>query len=64
MKSDGRVFQMKANALVIIKIVVFISCLTLIVIGQKTAGKLELGMMLIGLTGLLALLYDYNRKYI
>ncbi|MED3551379.1 DUF6903 family protein [Cytobacillus praedii] len=55
---------MKANALVIIKIVVFISCLTLIVIGQKTAGKLELGMMLIGLTGLLALLYDYNRKYI
>jgi hypothetical protein len=55
---------MKANVLVFIKIVVFIFCLTLIIIGQKTAGKLELGMMLIGLSGLLGLLYDYNRKYI
>ncbi|MFC0417465.1 DUF6903 family protein [Cytobacillus solani] len=55
---------MKANILVIIKMIVFIICLALIIIGQKTAGKLELGMMLIGLAGLLALLYDYNRKYI
>lgn len=55
---------MKANILVIIKMFVFIICLALIIIGQKTAGKLELGMMLIGLAGLLALLYDYNRKYI
>ncbi|MEH7355215.1 hypothetical protein V7150_16795 [Neobacillus drentensis] len=55
---------MKANVLVVIKIVVFINCLALIIIGQKTAGKLELGIMLIGLAGLLGLLYDYNRKYI
>ena len=55
---------MKANVLVIIKMVVFIICLSLIIIGQKTVGKPELGMMLLGLAGLLGLLYDYNRKYI
>jgi len=55
---------MKANVFIMIKIVVFIICLALIIIGQKTAGKLELGIMLIGLAGLLGLLYDYNRKYI
>ncbi|MEH7306108.1 DUF6903 family protein [Neobacillus drentensis] len=55
---------MKANIIVVIKIAVFIICLALIIIGQKTAGKLELGIMLIGLAGLLGLLYDYNRKYI
>ncbi|WP_170952750.1 MULTISPECIES: DUF6903 family protein [Bacillus] len=55
---------MKDSALFIIKIVVFIVCLSLIIIYQKTAGKFELGMMLIGLAGLLGLLYDYNRKYV
>ncbi|WP_187373135.1 DUF6903 family protein [Bacillus rubiinfantis] len=55
---------MKGKILVIIKVVVFILCLALIVIGQKTVGKLELGLMLIGLGGLLALLYDYNRKFV
>ncbi|EJQ43060.1 hypothetical protein IEE_03238 [Bacillus cereus BAG5X1-1] len=55
---------MKANILFIIKIVVFIACLSLIIIYQKTAGKFELGMMLIGLAGLLGLLYNYNRKYV
>jgi hypothetical protein len=55
---------MKASVLVLFKLVVFIFCLALIIIGQKTAGKLEFGMMLIGLAGLLGLLYDYNRKYV
>ncbi|MFD5263285.1 DUF6903 family protein [Bacillus wiedmannii] len=55
---------MKASALFIIKIVVFIVCLSLIIIYQNTAGKFELGMMLIGLAGLLGILYDYNRKYV
>lgn len=55
---------MKASLLVIIKIVVLIVCLALIIIGQKTAGKSELAIMLIGLAGLLGLLYDYNRKYV
>ncbi|MFF2876362.1 DUF6903 family protein [Gottfriedia sp. NPDC057991] len=55
---------MKANALFIIKFVMFITCVSLIIIYQKTAGKHELGMMLIGLVGLLGLVYFYNRKYI
>ncbi|MDQ6601028.1 DUF6903 family protein [Bacillus salipaludis] len=55
---------MKTSLLILIKLVVFILCLVFIMIGQKTAGKLELGIMLLGLTGLLWLLYDYNRKYV
>lgn len=55
---------MKTTFVVILKLVVFIICLALIIIGQKTVGKLELGMMLLGLAGLLGLLYDYNRKYV
>lgn len=47
---------MKFKILLIIKIVVFIVCLSLIIFYQKTAGKFELGMMLIGLAGLLGLL--------
>lgn len=55
---------MKAKLLISVKVVLFIFCLALIIIGQKTVGKLELGLMLIGLAGLLGLLYDYNRKYV
>lgn len=55
---------MKTNFVVTLKLVVFIICLALIIIGQKTVGKFELGMMLLGLAGLLGLLYDYNRKHV
>jgi len=55
---------MKAKMPILIKVVLFIFCLALIIVGQKTVGKLELGLMLIGLAGLLGLLYDYNRKYV
>lgn len=55
---------MKANMVFVIKIVVFLVCLSFIIVYQKTAGKFELGMMLIGLAGLLGLLYNYNRKYV
>lgn len=54
---------MKASIAVIAKIIVFIACLALILIGQKTTGKADFGRMLIGLAGLLWLLYDYNRKF-
>ncbi|MBU8918211.1 hypothetical protein [Neobacillus sp. 114] len=55
---------MKDKVLVVVKLVVFFLCLALIMIGQKTPGKFELGLMLIGLAGLLGLLYDYNRRYV
>jgi hypothetical protein len=55
---------MKATIIIILKLIVFIICLSMIFIGQKTVGKSELGMMLLGLAGLLGLLYDYNRKYV
>ncbi|MCH1624158.1 DUF6903 family protein [Ferdinandcohnia quinoae] len=48
---------------IIIKLILFIICIALIIIGQSTVGKPNFGIMLIGLAGLLLLLYDYNRKY-
>ncbi|MEK5389914.1 MAG: DUF6903 family protein [Heyndrickxia sp.] len=53
---------MNSKLLVLLKVIAFILCLALIFFGNKTVGKLNLGFMLIGLAGLLALLYDYNRK--
>ena len=55
---------MKSNILIILRIVVFLICLALIIFGQRTTGKFELGIMLVGLAGLLGLLYSYNRKFI
>ncbi|GHH99941.1 DUF6903 family protein [Neobacillus kokaensis] len=55
---------MKASLIIMIKLIVLVLSLALIFIGQKAVGKMELGMMLIGLAGLLGLLYDYNRKYV
>ena len=47
----------------IILLIIFIVCIALIVVGQKNIGATELAMELIGLAGLLVLLYLYNRKY-
>ena len=47
----------------IIMLVVFIVCLVLIVAGQKNIIAMGLAMELIGLVGLLTLLFLYNRKY-
>lgn len=47
----------------IIMLVVFIVCLVLIVAGQKNISAMGLAMELIGLVGLLTLLFLYNRKY-
>lgn len=57
---DIRVSNVVKN---IILLVVFVVCLALIVIGQKNIGATGLMMELIGLAGLLVLLYLYNRKY-
>ena len=47
----------------IIMLVVFIVCLVLIIVGQKNISAMGLAMELIGLIGLLVLLFLYNRKY-
>lgn len=41
----------------------FILCMALVIIGQMNQGAVWLLVMMIGLAGLLILLYIYNRKY-
>lgn len=38
-------------------------CLALVIIGQRTVGWGSLALMLLGLCGILALLYAYNRRF-
>ncbi len=42
---------------------IFIVCIGLVIYGQKSIGIDHLGIMLLGLFGILALLFDYNKKY-
>lgn len=48
----------------IVKIVFFLICMAAIVLGQRTVGKVPLLIQLIGLAGLLLLLWNYNRKFV
>lgn len=61
--SDGGSIVMR-NSGTIIRFILLIVCLGLVVFGQKTIGKPYLLMELVGLAGLLGLLWDYNRKYV
>ncbi len=47
----------------LIVLVVFFGCLALVIIGQAHEGMGWLGLMLLGLAGLLVLLFLYNRRY-
>src|SRR5699024_5837542 len=62
-RSNGRIYQMD-KALQILKVVFFLVCMAMIVLGQRTIGKIPLLIQLIGLAGLLFLLWNYNRKYV
>ncbi len=44
-------------------LLVFIASMALIVTGQRNIGPSGLGTMLVGLAGILVLLYLYNKKY-
>lgn len=55
---------MKDRVFFILKIVVFVVSLFLVIYGQATVGKMYLLLQLIGLTGLLVLLWNYNRKFV
>ncbi|MGX6977803.1 DUF6903 family protein [Vagococcus elongatus] len=54
---------MNKRVLIIIKIISFFCFLYLVIRGQKYIGYSGLVSMLIGLAGLLMLMWDYNRKY-
>lgn len=43
--------------------IIFIISLSVIIYCQRTTGMKELGFMLLGLVGILAVLYDYNRDF-
>lgn len=47
----------------LIMVIVFIVCLALVIIGQKTISVTGLVTQLVGLIGLLTLLFIYNHKY-
>ncbi|MHC5250127.1 DUF6903 family protein [Enterococcus sp. HY326] len=47
----------------IIKVILFFVFLAMMIMGQKHVGYPGLGVMMLGLIGLLGLLWDYNRKY-
>lgn len=48
---------------VILKVILFFACIFLVIYGQQTVGKEYLFLQLIGLAGLIALLWNYNRKF-
>ncbi len=54
---------MNKTVKLLLKAVVFILCLILVVIGQKQIGISGLLTMLVGLAGLLGLLFSYNKQY-
>ena len=54
---------MSSKLFLILKFLIFIVCVGLIIWGQRTVGYLYLGAQLVGLAGLLALLYSYNKTY-
>ena len=54
---------LKKSIEIIIGLLLVIAFLAMIIIGQKKVTGLSLGLMLLGLAGLVILLYLYNRKY-
>lgn len=54
---------LKEKLLTALWAVLFLGCAALVIIGQKTISYLSAGLMLVGLAGMLLLLYIYNRKH-
>lgn len=47
----------------VLAVIFFIVCVALVVVGQRNIGLQGLLVMLLGLVGLILLLYLYNRKF-
>ncbi len=56
--------ESKQKLILVVKVMLFILFMAMVIVGQKTTGHLYLFIQLIGLTGLLVLLWNYNRKYL
>lgn len=54
---------MKKWIIRLVCLVLFIVFIAMIAIGQRTVGLPYLGMMLVGLIGLLAMLFIYNKQH-
>lgn len=52
-----------SKSTLLIGIVLFVISVALVFIGQKNVGYTGLGMEIIGLVGILIVLYLYNRQY-
>lgn len=48
---------------VLINAVIFIACMALVIVGQRRIEAAGLVMQLVGLVGILVLIYLYNKKY-
>lgn len=48
----------------ILKVIIFFVSIFLVIYGQKTVGRNYLFLQLIGLAGLIGLLWNYNRKFV
>ena len=46
-----------------VMVVVFIICLSMIILGQRNVGYTGLGVEFVGLLGLLIILYIYNKEH-
>lgn len=55
--------ERRAVAWTAARFVLAAACVVLVVVSQRTVGWANLGLMLVGLGGLLALLHSYNRTY-
>lgn len=54
---------MEGRMITIVKLILFVIFMAMIIVGQKQVGYVSLAVMLIGLGGLLGLLFSYNKKY-
>lgn len=55
--------QIKKVVIGILVAIIFVACIALVVVGQKHIGLGGLGMELLGLAGLLFLLWLYNHQF-
>lgn len=55
--------ERRAGLWTAVRFVLAAVCVALVVLGRRSVGWADLGLMLVGLAGLLALLHSYNRTY-